>query len=418
MELDVLRYQAKVHAAAHTSEYLYHQLIPYLGNKRKLLPLIAEAVAQTGVSSGLFADFFAGSGVVSRFAKQAGFQVIANDWEPYSQAINQCYIACNTLPAFAAFGSLETVYQTLNELPNAEGYVSANLCPINDTCPDPDTERLFFTRANGGKIDAIRAQIALWARYGQITPDEEAVLLASLVYAVSYVSNTSGVFKGFHRGWGGKTGTALYRILSTLTLRPPVLYDNGLDNRATQLDAQCLADCLRLSGERIAIAYLDPPYNQHPYGSNYHVLNTVALGDSPLTPGRGVPGNKSAIRTDWRTERRSAYNHRAALDAYQLLLRSLDARYILTSYSTDGLMPLAAMLDAAAERGRLSCVTHVYKRYRVSRQRMSLRPTNAEFVLIIDTQKPPRPDDAAQVLERITVTEQSEGLKSSMPKTL
>ena len=58
------------------------------------------------------------------------------------------------------------------------------------------------------------------------------MLLASLLYAVSYVSNTSGVFKGFHRGWGGRTGTALYRILSASRLCPPVFFDNGLDNRA------------------------------------------------------------------------------------------------------------------------------------------------------------------------------------------
>ena len=32
------------------------------------------------------------------------------------------------------------------------------------------------------------------------------------------------------------------------------------------------------------IAYLDPPYNQHPYGSNYHVLNTVAVWDKPAGP--------------------------------------------------------------------------------------------------------------------------------------
>ena len=30
------------------------------------------------------------------------------------------------------------------------------------------------------------------------------------------------------------------------------------------------------------LIYLDPPYNQHPYGSNYFMLNTIAknqLGD-------------------------------------------------------------------------------------------------------------------------------------------
>ena len=34
------------------------------------------------------------------------------------------------------------------------------------------------------------------------------------------------------------------------------------------------------------IAYLDPPYNQHAYGSNYHVLHSVSLWDKPAVPYR------------------------------------------------------------------------------------------------------------------------------------
>ena len=197
---------------------------------------------------------------------------------------------------------------------------------------------------------------------------EKAVLLASLLYAVSYVSNTSGVFKGFHRGWGGRTGTALYRILSDLCLCPPVFFDNGRDNEATQRDAQALA--AELHGQPVDIAYLDPPYNQHPYGSNYHVLNTVALWDKPAVSPTVTGRDKSAIRTDWRTARRSAYNHRtSALAAYQTLLETIEARHILTSYSTDGTIPLPDLLAAAAARGRLECVWDPYKRYRVSAQR-------------------------------------------------
>jgi adenine-specific DNA-methyltransferase len=32
--------------------------------------------------------------------------------------------------------------------------------------------------------------------------------------SASFVSNTSGVFKSFHQGWGGRTQTALERIES------------------------------------------------------------------------------------------------------------------------------------------------------------------------------------------------------------
>ena len=100
-------------------------------------------MAQTGVTSGLFVDFFAGSGVVARFAKRAGFQVVANDWEPYAQVINQAAVACNAMPPFAALGSVEAAFDALNCVPPIEGYVAAHLCPRSDQHPDPDAERLF-----------------------------------------------------------------------------------------------------------------------------------------------------------------------------------------------------------------------------------------------------------------------------------
>ena len=205
-------YRARDHAAAHTTDYVFSQLIPYLGNKRKLLPLIGRAVAQTGVTGGLAVDFFAGSGVVARFLKRAGFRVIANDWEPYAHVLGHAAVACNSMPPFRALGGAGAAFATLNAAPPVEGHVTRHLCPRSDEYPDPDTERLFFTRANGRKIDAMREMIAVWEAEGRLDGDERAVLLAALLYSVSYVSNTSGVFKGFHRGWGGATGTALYAI--------------------------------------------------------------------------------------------------------------------------------------------------------------------------------------------------------------
>ena len=39
-----VKYKARDHAAIRTQEYLYNQLFPYIGNKRKLLPLVWEAI--------------------------------------------------------------------------------------------------------------------------------------------------------------------------------------------------------------------------------------------------------------------------------------------------------------------------------------------------------------------------------------
>ncbi len=50
-------YEVRKHAAVRTDEYLYNQLIPYIGNKRKLLWLIAAAIERTGWRTGTFVDF-------------------------------------------------------------------------------------------------------------------------------------------------------------------------------------------------------------------------------------------------------------------------------------------------------------------------------------------------------------------------
>lgn len=398
-------YKVSDHSAVRTQEYLFNQLFPYIGNKRKLLSLIWEAVLQTGVKEGVFADFFTGSGVVSRLAKKNGFQVLSNDWEPYSYFYNLAYIEQNKFPSFENLGGLQEVYKFLNNLEGVHGYISEFYCPWDDNNPDIEKERMFYTHRNGMKIDAMREEIYRWEKEKKINEYEKAILLSSFIYSASYVSNTSGVFKGFHNGWGGKTGTALYRILSKIELIPPVLFDNDKKNKVYKMDCQNFAQ--KLSGEvKVDIAYLDPPYNQHPYGSNYHILNTIALWDKPeinksiLVEGKKI--NKSAIRTDWKTERRSAYNYKAdAIKAFESLIQTTNANFILTSYSTDGNMDLKEMLEVLASNGELSMVTKSYKRYRVSTQRMSEKPYNLEVVFILDKNKKSEKGIVEELLCRI-----------------
>src|SRR5664280_420803 len=72
---DAVRRHPRRHAAVRTDEYVYAQLIPYIGNKRKLLPLIARAIDATGTPVGAtFVDLFSGSTVVARLAKTLGLR--------------------------------------------------------------------------------------------------------------------------------------------------------------------------------------------------------------------------------------------------------------------------------------------------------------------------------------------------------
>lgn len=381
--------------------YLTDQLIPYIGNKRKLLGLIRQAIHRTDISSGVFFDAFAGSGVVSRLAKTMGYRVVANDWEPYAEVINKACIALNHAPAFDSLGGIDAAFDALNKLPGERGYISTHYCPLDDENYDVTKERMFYTQENGRRIDAMREQMQRWRDAGSVSDEEFVVLLAPLVFQSAYCSNTSGVFKGFHRGWGGATKTAWYRIRSRLTLRPPLFFDNGVPNEVLRMDASEAAARVVCD-----LAYLDPPYNQHQYGSNYHLLNTVALWDKPaISPhiSHSGPGDKAAIRTDWRNTRRSPYCYRStALEAFEGLLAGLQAKCVLVSYSTDGIIPVDSLLRALAEYGKLSVVTRKYTRYRVSSQRPSPRPHTTEFVAVVDTRRTGDGDDVGNALGQIS----------------
>lgn len=387
-----MRYQPTHHRARTTDEYVFHQLIPYLGNKRHLLPLIGEAIAATGVepARATFVDAFTGSGVVARFAKQLGFAVAANDWEPYARVLATAAIAADAPPELPKLGGYANAIATLNALPGVDGWVARTLCPTDDAAPDRQRERLFYRRATGRRLDAIRDQIAQWQADGSCDDAAACCLLAPLLYQASWLANTSGVFKGFHNGWGGKNGTALHRILADLHLQPARFLANGRAHHVLAVDAANLMPQLPV---RADVVYLDPPYNQHPYASNYHVLNSLVQWDQPELPPPTQRGARAGIRTDWQ-QRRSVWNRRGgAAQEFASLLASIAAPHVLISYSTDGTIPLEQLLATAGAHGAITVHAQSYKRYRTSPTRPSPRARNVEFVLRLDRTAPARASD-------------------------
>ncbi|MFN3243772.1 MAG: DNA adenine methylase [Planctomycetota bacterium] len=396
-----MRYRHGQHAARSTDEFVFHQLLPYLGNKRNLLDLIGAALDATGVAPtrATFVDAFAGSGVVSRFAKQRGFAVVSNDWEPYARVVNTAAIACPEPPPLPRLGGYRQALATLAALDGIDDWVTRTLCPADDDAPDPARERMFYRRATGRRIDAIRAQIQRWTEDGSCDGPAAACLLTPLLYQACWLANTSGVFKGFHAGWGGANGTALHRILADLELQPLQFLDNGRRHRVLDVDAATVGDVLDAPAD---VAYLDPPYNQHPYASNYHVLNSLVLWDRPELPPPTERGFKAAIRPDWK-QRRSAFNdRRLAADAFAQAVATMPARHLLISYSTDGMVPLERLVAIAGEHGAVRTFQRSYKRYRTSPTRPSPQPRNVEFVLHVDRDARRRRSDVADALQRIS----------------
>lgn len=386
-----MKWNNRSHSAHLTKNFLFSQLIPYIGNKRKLLDLIQTAInkTETQPSKSIFIDCFAGTGVVSRLAKLLGYQVICNDWEHYSYMLNLAAIKIQKPPLFFDQKSYQEIIEQLNVLPDKEDWISKHLCPDDDENFDLSRDRMFYMRKNGLRLDAIREQIAQWERNNILDSEQKACLIAPLLYSACYHANTSGVFKGFHKGWGGQTATALYRIAANLKIHPLQFYDNKQANEVFCMDAQKFAALLcERTMNQPSVAYLDPPYNQHPYASNYHVLNSISLWDKPVLSPKITKQEKAAIRSDWRESRRSAYNSRKqAIHAYAQLINTLPTDWIATSYSTDGFITLEDMIHCNCNRGKVYVFARAYKRYRVSSQRYSHKPRNIEFVILTQTRQ-------------------------------
>ncbi len=393
-------------------DYTEQNLIAYIGNKRRLINLIIDALKTLDISPEngeyTFYDPFAGTGVVSRLARAQGFKVICNDWEPYTYHINKTYIELNKSDLdklFSHFNGINSVFNHLNNckpIDYEDSYITKYYCPKNTENPDKKHERLFYTRENGERIDTIREEI--YRNYengsGYKNSRERDVLLASLLYEAATRANTSGVFKAFHNGFGGLGKDALTRIMKPLQISIPKLIDSKVKSKVFCKDATRLTKrlCKRLSFD---ITYLDPPYNQHQYGSNYHLLNTIALNDKPkinksiVVDGKVV--DKSAIRKDWK-KTKSLYCYKtSAKKEFQTLLNHLKSRYILVSYSVDGIIPFDDLLEMLSKKGKLSLVTSEYVKYRGGRQASSTKVTNIEFILIIDTSKKSNSQDILSI---------------------
>ena len=379
------------------SDYLTKQIIAYIGNKRRLLDLIYKAIISSveKIQPGIkFFDVFAGSGIVSRLGKELNFEVITNDWETYSYILSNGLIKTNKKDISKIFGSEEdfsNILESLNNLPQpkeSDCYISKYYAPEKFDIDDVDfrKERLFYTRDNALIIDKIRNYIE--TKY----PEKEQfkaknILLSILIYEAATHTNTSGVFKAFHKGFGGHNRDAMKRILSPIRMSIPTLTDSDFPVHVYQEDSNELVKKIM----NIDIAYLDPPYNQHQYGSNYHMLNTIAIWDKIPAPldlnEKGVLKEKAAIRKDWIKTKSSYCYQDSAVSSFNDLIENLDAKHILINYSTDGIIPFDVMKDICAKKGKISIVTNEYTKYRGGKQSNNRLNTNIEFILTIDTEK-------------------------------
>jgi len=346
---------------AENPEYLISQLITYIGNKRALLRPIGLAIERVKrrlrKSHLRVLDAFSGSGVVSRFLKAHASFVVSNDIEPYATVIARCYLRNKSTVDLAAISALVADFNARVETePLPPGFIEEMYAPRNEARITKE-DRVFYTRRNARRLDNYRRLIE------SAPTDLRELLLGPLLSEASVHANTAGVFKGFYKNrrtgvgqFGGTGSDALARILSDITLKPPVLSNFECEYEVLQEDANLAAR--RVKG--LDLAYVDPPYNQHPYGSNYFMLNLLVEYKRPRNVSR-----VSGIPSDWR---RSGYNVRArSLPLLRELLCTIDAPFLLVSFNNEGFIPLETMRTMLSSIGTLETFEIPYNTFRGSR---------------------------------------------------
>jgi adenine-specific DNA-methyltransferase len=359
-------------------QFLTEQLVTYIGNKRALLGFIGNAIetarGRLGKERISAFDAFSGSGAVARYLKRYASLLVVNDLERYAGIINRCYLANRGDIDLARLRSVwKELVARLDGEPLREGIISRNYAPEDDENIRPG-ERVFYTSRNARYLDTARSLIE------GVPEDIRHFFLAPLISEASIHANTSGVFKGFYKDtstglgrFGGRQGDALSRIRGDISLPFPVFSDHSCETLILTGDSNEI--CAEVP--EVDVAYLDPPYNQHPYGSNYFMLNLLAdyREASAVSPVSGIP-------QDWN---RSAYNRKkdAAL-ALERLARGIRAKFLIVSFNSEGFISREEMESLLARVGETETFETRYNAFRGSRNLKDRSAHVKEYVYLVE----------------------------------
>lgn len=343
------------------SKYLTEQIITYIGNKRSLLDFIGKSVdivkKELNQNKLKTADLFSGSGIVARYLKQHSSDLYVNDLENYATTINKCYL---TNKSEISEEELDKWYKYLKENLVDEklekGFITELYSPSDDN-HIIEGERVFYKSRNAKYIDTERKLL------DELPEKYKILFLGPLLYEASNRTNTSGVFKGFYKNsetnigqFGGNGKNALKRILSDIEVKKPILSNFDCKVNIYQEDTVKLVEKLPV----LDFVYLDPPYNQHPYGSNYFMLNLINDYKKPekISKVSGIPEK-------WN---KSCFNKKAtALQMMESICKKLKTKYILISFNSEGFITFEEMVKMLSSYGSVRVFDKKYSTFKAAR---------------------------------------------------
>jgi len=372
--------------------------VRYIGNKTRLLSFITDTLRRRKIAPGRALDAFAGTAAVGSHLKRAGFAVVGCDLMTYSYVLQHAYIVADAYPSFAGLGDLvdldapspaaqaagEAVSDAARPLASVLAHLQSAVAPrasfitthystherhdrTNDD-GDARTEcraagrdepaavpagRMYFTRRNAERIDAIRETLETWRTTRRVTDQEFYILLAALLEAADSVANTSGVYAAFLKRWQSNARRPLRLAM------PALVVASGRECHAHQGDVNALV--ARLGA--FDLLYLDPPYNNRQYSAYYHVPELLARGwfdEAPALRGKTGLIDAAGQRSQWSVRDR-------CVDALEDLLARADAAHVVLSYNSEGIIPepeIVRLFKAYGLRRSYHRQARDYARYR------------------------------------------------------
>lgn len=267
----------------------------YLGNKYKLLPFITRVVENECKNINTVADIFAGTGAVaSAFIDK---KITTNDIM-YSNYI--CHVAWFSSEHYSEEKVIKIITQYNNLKITEDNYMSDNF------------SNTYFSLDDCRKIGFIRQDIEDKFNSGYINARERALLITSLLYAMDKIANTCGHYDAYRQGVEFEKHLELYV--------PQPEPDVNENNVCYNMDTNELAPEIEAD-----LIYIDPPYNSRQYCDAYHLLENVARWEKPEVFGVARKMDRTALKSDYCTQK--------ATVAFENLIDSIHARYILLSYN-------------------------------------------------------------------------------------
>lgn len=267
----------------------------YLGNKYKLLPFITKIVEEECENVNTVADIFAGTGAVaSAFTDK---KLITNDIM-YSNYI--CHLAWFGSEEYSEEKIIALIMEYNNRKIEQDNYMSENFA------------NTYFSLEDCRKIGFIRQDIEDRFVKGNINARERALLITSLLYAMDKIANTCGHYDAYRQG---------VEFEKHLELAVPQPDEHLNENNVCyNMDTNELAADMEAD-----LVYIDPPYNSRQYCDAYHLLENVARWEKPEVFGVARKMDRTALKSDYCTQKATA--------AFEKLIDSIHAKYILLSYN-------------------------------------------------------------------------------------